>query len=180
METVTDQSAACTSDGANRSSDCGVTASARIMASDGIAPMGKGTCCCMSVGQVGSKNVKCSNSAQQLWSYSICKNRVLSENDRRAWRSNYHLVDLRAKTDPYNLIHLPLIPQICVSELGQHSLSWWLVVCSAPNCCPNQCCRCKLDPWDQTSVKFKSKRKFCLHKKCRLRNGVHFAHGERS
>ena len=35
--------------------------------------------------------------------------------------------------------HLPLVPHICVSELGQHWFRWWLVACSAPSHYPNQC-----------------------------------------
>ena len=35
--------------------------------------------------------------------------------------------------------HLPLVPHICVSELGQHWFGWWLVAYSAPGLCLGQC-----------------------------------------
>ena len=37
------------------------------------------------------------------------------------------------------LIHLPLVPQICVSEWGQHWFRKWLVTYSVPNHYLNQC-----------------------------------------
>ena len=37
------------------------------------------------------------------------------------------------------LIHLPLVPQICVSEWGQHWFGKWLVTYSVPNHYLNQC-----------------------------------------
>ena len=37
------------------------------------------------------------------------------------------------------LTHLTLVPHICVRELGQHWLRQWLVACSAPSHCLNQC-----------------------------------------
>ena len=37
------------------------------------------------------------------------------------------------------VIHLPLVPHICICELGQHWFRWWLVACSAPSHYLNQC-----------------------------------------
>ena len=37
------------------------------------------------------------------------------------------------------LTHLPIVPHICVSELGQHWFRWWLVAWSAPSHYLNQC-----------------------------------------
>ena len=37
------------------------------------------------------------------------------------------------------LTHLPLIPHICVGELGRHWFRLWLVAYSAPSYCLNQC-----------------------------------------
>ena len=37
------------------------------------------------------------------------------------------------------LTHLPLVPHICVSELGHHLFRWWLVACSAPSHYLNKC-----------------------------------------
>ena len=34
----------------------------------------------------------------------------------------------------------PLVPHTCVSVLGYHWFRWWLVACSAPSHCLNQCC----------------------------------------
>ena len=39
-----------------------------------------------------------------------------------------------------NLTHLPLVPNICVSELGRHWLGFCFVACSAPRHYRNQCC----------------------------------------
>ena len=39
----------------------------------------------------------------------------------------------------YPLTHLPLVPHICVGELGQHWFRWWLVAWSAPSHYLNQC-----------------------------------------
>ena len=38
------------------------------------------------------------------------------------------------------LTHFPLVPHICISELGQHWFRWWLVPCSTPSHHLNQCC----------------------------------------
>ena len=38
------------------------------------------------------------------------------------------------------LTHLPLVPHICVSELGQHWFRYWLVAYSALHHYLNQCC----------------------------------------
>ena len=38
------------------------------------------------------------------------------------------------------LTHLPLVPHICVGELGQHWFRQRLVACSAPSHYLNQCC----------------------------------------
>ena len=38
------------------------------------------------------------------------------------------------------LTHLPLVPHICISELGQHWFRKWLVAYSAPSHYLNQCC----------------------------------------
>ena len=40
---------------------------------------------------------------------------------------------------PSCLIHLPLMPHPCVSELSQHWFRWWLVAWSAPSHYLNQC-----------------------------------------
>ena len=37
------------------------------------------------------------------------------------------------------LTYLPLVPDICVRESGQHWFRWWLVACSAPSHYLNQC-----------------------------------------
>ena len=37
------------------------------------------------------------------------------------------------------LTHLPLVPHICVNELGHHWFRQWLVACSVPSHCLNQC-----------------------------------------
>ena len=37
------------------------------------------------------------------------------------------------------LPHLPLVPHICINELGQHWFRWWLVACSAPSHYLNRC-----------------------------------------
>ena len=37
------------------------------------------------------------------------------------------------------LTHLPLVPHICVNELGKHWFRLWLVACPAPSHYPNQC-----------------------------------------
>ena len=39
----------------------------------------------------------------------------------------------------YILTHLPQVPHICDSELGQHWFRQWLVACSAPSHYLNQC-----------------------------------------
>ena len=44
------------------------------------------------------------------------------------------------KTTIFCLIHLPLVPHICVGELGQYWFMKWLVACSAPSHFLNQCC----------------------------------------
>ena len=36
-------------------------------------------------------------------------------------------------TTMHHLIHLPLVPHKCVSELGKHWFRWWLVTCPAPS-----------------------------------------------
>ena len=41
----------------------------------------------------------------------------------------------------YFMPHLPLVPYICDSELGQHWFRYWLVACSAPTHYLNQCWR---------------------------------------
>ena len=41
--------------------------------------------------------------------------------------------------DQINLTHLPLVPHICVIELGQHWFRWWLVAYSVPSHYLNQC-----------------------------------------
>ena len=38
-----------------------------------------------------------------------------------------------------SLIHLPVVPQICVGELGQHLFRKWLVAYSVPSHYLNQC-----------------------------------------
>ena len=37
------------------------------------------------------------------------------------------------------LIHLPLMPHICVGDLGQRWFRQWFVACSAPSHCLSQC-----------------------------------------
>ena len=39
----------------------------------------------------------------------------------------------------YPLTHLPLVPHICVNELGRQWFRWWVFACSAPSHYLNQC-----------------------------------------
>ena len=80
------------------------------------------------------------------------------------------------------LTHLPLVPYICVSELGQHWFRSCLVACSAPSHYPIQCwvivnstLRSKLQ-WKFNENKINPSRK-CIWK-YRLWNGGHFVKGE--
>ena len=75
------------------------------------------------------------------------------------------------------LTHFPLVPHICVSEMGRHWFRYWLVAYSAPSHYLKQC-------WVISSVKFLSKYKTFHSWKCiwkyRLRNGSHFVQWEMS
>ena len=43
------------------------------------------------------------------------------------------------KKIPNLVILSPLVPYICIGELGQHWLGWWLLACSAPIHYMDQC-----------------------------------------
>ena len=66
------------------------------------------------------------------------------------------------------LTHLPLVPHICVGELGQHRFRQWLVACSVPSHYLNQC-YCIVDwtimnklQWNSNQNKIKFIQKMCL------------------
>ena len=67
------------------------------------------------------------------------------------------------------LTHLPLVPHICVSELGQDWFRQWLVACSAPSHYPNQCSL--IVNWTlRNKLQWKSKRNSIISfKKIRLK-----------
>ena len=44
-----------------------------------------------------------------------------------------HAHDISSTTCSWCLPHLPLVPHICVSDLGQHWFRWWLVAYSPPS-----------------------------------------------
>ena len=96
---------------------------------------------------------------------------------------------MSAKCQPFCLIiivliHLPLVPHICVSELGQRWFRYWLVAYSALSHYLNQFWVVVNGALEQSSVKFWSKYKTFHIRKCiwkyRLRNGGHFVQGEMS
>ena len=53
--------------------------------------------------------------------------------------SLYNQLALLSKSNG-GLTHLPLVPHICVGDLGQHWFQKWLVAYSAPSHYLNQCC----------------------------------------
>ena len=49
-------------------------------------------------------------------------------------------INISVRWRQFVLTHFPLVPHICVSELGQHWFRLWLVACSAPSHYLNQSC----------------------------------------
>ena len=64
---------------------------------------------------------------------------VLIHTNMYKWFKYYNGLKLSTDIFARPLTHLPLVPHICVSELGQHWFRWWLVSYSAPIHYLNQC-----------------------------------------
>ena len=79
--------------------------------------------------------------------------------------------------------HLPLMPHICDSELGQHWLSLWLVTYLMPSHYLNQCWdTVNWTPRNKLQWNFNKNTKLFIHenahKKYCLQNGGHFCPGQ--
>ena len=67
----------------------------------------------------------------------------------------------------YELTHLPLVPHIFVSELGQHWFRQWLVALIGAKPLPElMLIYCQLDPWENISMKFQSEFYHFHSRKC--------------
>ena len=83
----------------------------------------------------------------QLWAHKLFVKWVHGAHHNLNWREicldSGHFMDADFLHMPQQhsiyLTHLPLVPHICISELGPHWFRWWLVAYSVPGHYLNQC-----------------------------------------